>query len=356
MVHLIIRLPYNRPDDAPSDPPQVEWNTEKETILWDVIAKSRATENSALDWQGLSEHLQVPLPYLLYRARNRYMQDLKGLQDIRAPFSPIDDRGNRVTTPKLTAVMKLSSSGRIGTPPGARGRLLSTQLTSSPTAKSKALGSSTLTLKKGRLSSNIRPASPSISNDDSSSDEEAQRAEEAERHRENQDAIGRKLKELEERMTHHNLGLAAKPRFQSPSPSDARLADSRSPQRRDSVAPDTSESAASSPSRSIPSIPSPQSDSVVGQGNLAGRRPLTLSPGRSPVFPSKPSKPLSRYHSLGGVARASEKGSAQGSAVSSFSDLSDISTSALDSGTMSNSRGGSRLSVNPRSHFSSRGR
>lgn len=34
-----------------------------------VIAKSRAIEGAGTDWQGLSNHLQVPLPYLLYRAQ-----------------------------------------------------------------------------------------------------------------------------------------------------------------------------------------------------------------------------------------------------------------------------------------------
>jgi hypothetical protein len=34
-----------------------------------VIAKSRAMEGAGTDWQGLSNHLQVPLPYLLYRAQ-----------------------------------------------------------------------------------------------------------------------------------------------------------------------------------------------------------------------------------------------------------------------------------------------
>ncbi|KAI0355512.1 hypothetical protein OH77DRAFT_1589959 [Trametes cingulata] len=89
-VRVIVRLPYNRPEDAPPDPPRVEWNADKEQILWEVIAKSRAIEGAGTDWKGLAGHLQVPLPYLLYRAQVRYEEDLRGLQGLglRAPAVP----------------------------------------------------------------------------------------------------------------------------------------------------------------------------------------------------------------------------------------------------------------------------
>ncbi|KAH9939368.1 uncharacterized protein BXZ73DRAFT_99571 [Epithele typhae] len=78
-VRIIVRLPYNRPEDAPEDPPRVEWNAEKEHILWEVIAKSRAMEGNT-DWKGLAAHLEVPHPYLMYRAKFRFEEDLRGLQ------------------------------------------------------------------------------------------------------------------------------------------------------------------------------------------------------------------------------------------------------------------------------------
>ncbi|KAL1944404.1 hypothetical protein VTO73DRAFT_3589 [Trametes versicolor] len=89
-VRVIVRLPYNRPEDAPSDPPRVEWNAEKEKVLWEVIAQSRAIEGAATDWKGLAEHLRVPLAYILYRAQARYEEDLRGLQGlgIRSPAAP----------------------------------------------------------------------------------------------------------------------------------------------------------------------------------------------------------------------------------------------------------------------------
>ncbi|RPD82760.1 hypothetical protein L226DRAFT_549369 [Lentinus tigrinus ALCF2SS1-7] len=88
-IRVIVRLPYNRQEDAPADPPRVEWNADKEHILWEVIAKSRAIEGANPDWKGLAQHLQVPLPYLLYRAQVRYEEDLRGLQGLglRTPSS-----------------------------------------------------------------------------------------------------------------------------------------------------------------------------------------------------------------------------------------------------------------------------
>ncbi|KAI0080833.1 hypothetical protein K474DRAFT_100748 [Panus rudis PR-1116 ss-1] len=87
-IRVIVRLPYNRPEDSLPDPPRVEWNSEKEQILWEVIAKSRAVEGAGTDWKGLAAHLQVPLPYLLYRAQTRYEEDLRGLQGIQGTLSP----------------------------------------------------------------------------------------------------------------------------------------------------------------------------------------------------------------------------------------------------------------------------
>jgi len=65
-VHVIVRLPYNRPEDA-VDPPvvgqeapcaaefarltcfQVEWSAEQEAYLWDIISRSRGPAGSGTD-------------------------------------------------------------------------------------------------------------------------------------------------------------------------------------------------------------------------------------------------------------------------------------------------------------------
>ena len=68
-AHVIVRLPYNRPENA-VDPPvvrlpssaefarltcfQVEWSAEKEAYLWDIISRSRGPAGSGTDCSFLS--------------------------------------------------------------------------------------------------------------------------------------------------------------------------------------------------------------------------------------------------------------------------------------------------------------
>ena len=66
-VRVIVRLPYNRPEQPMDGPPrvgfltilyqlipiihqvQIEWNSEKANILWEVIARSRASDSGGTD-------------------------------------------------------------------------------------------------------------------------------------------------------------------------------------------------------------------------------------------------------------------------------------------------------------------
>ncbi|KIK98216.1 hypothetical protein PAXRUDRAFT_824129 [Paxillus rubicundulus Ve08.2h10] len=267
-VRVVVQLPYNRPDNPHPDPPYIEWNVEKANILWEVIALSRTSDNGGTDWKGLATHLEVPLPYLLYRAQARYEEDLRGLQDIRgvlsapAPLpalvpstSAIQTHCSAGTTPvpsahplsikipsgttamKLAGIgalsaRRLSTSQRLATPLGVRARLNS--LTHKSPTKSrhahgqgqaysthgKTTSSSTATLQgtkrpTGPLSAPLRPSSP-FSDDagSESSDEEelAQRKEEEiERKAEEQEQIDRKVAQLQKMMTSERLGLVKSP-------------------------------------------------------------------------------------------------------------------------------------------------
>ncbi|KAG6334100.1 hypothetical protein ID866_4992 [Astraeus odoratus] len=88
-VRVVVQLPYDRPEHPLPDPPRIEWNAEKANILWEVIALSRTSDNGGTDWKGLAAHLEVPLPYLLYRAQARYEEDLRGLKDIPGILAPV---------------------------------------------------------------------------------------------------------------------------------------------------------------------------------------------------------------------------------------------------------------------------
>ncbi|PAV21058.1 autophagy-related 29 [Pyrrhoderma noxium] len=381
-VRVIVRLPYNRPSEGFENPPQIEWNSEKEGILWEVIARSRASDGGGrTDWQGLAEHLAVPLPYLLFRTQTRFEEDLKGLRTLgplntTALTRVTDDDGKISEKPELvrklsdrvTGSTRMSGSGRLNTPLGIRARLnsLSHESTS---RQSKASSSSTLTLQGAR---NLPPpilTSPIENSDsDSESEEEAIKAEEEERRLEEQDALERKLKHLQDKMTSNTVGLVRDIRPKAVGQELQRGRDPRSPtspsplrqtyQQRDMSSSDFN-SSTSSPQGSIPSIPSPppepQAQFTVARHMHAQKSssPPAVSPGQARGQAHIQYRPIPV-----GMVHTSDKSSTQGSTTSSFSDISEstsLSASALESALLSNIRGtGSRFSAFARSQFGRR--
>ncbi|KAF8450223.1 hypothetical protein L210DRAFT_956816 [Boletus edulis BED1] len=251
-VRVVVQLPYNRPDEPHPKPPHIEWNAEKANILWEVIALSRTSDNGGTDWKGLAAHLEVPLPYLLYRAQARYEEDLRGLQDIRGVLStpapattsfPAAPSTPAITTPRTAdttpvipsahplsieippslGARRLSGSQRVTTPLGVRARLNS--LTHKSPSKARGgqghlthgkMSSSTATLQgTKRFIGPVRPVSPfSDEAESESSDEEelAQRKEEEmERQAEEQEHLDKKLAQLQSMMTNERLGLVKSP-------------------------------------------------------------------------------------------------------------------------------------------------
>ncbi|KIJ37444.1 hypothetical protein M422DRAFT_33767 [Sphaerobolus stellatus SS14] len=363
-IHLIIRLPYNREDAGIPDPTPIQWNTDKENMLWDVIARSRAADSGGTDWPALSAHLQVPLPYLLYRAQVRYEEDLRGLQDIRNTLGTSNSQTAR-PNPEGTCgsgiargASRLGSSsirGHTSNTPNTRippqgiqaNRMLRDRGSASVLALSQRLGPTPNALR--------RPPTPAGSGP-SESDEEIDREEEDARRQEEKESVDRRLKELEEMMSSERLGFARPPRLRpSAGPS---VIPQRSPLREVARAESlsTSESAAPSPQGSIPSIPSPppETQSQTSSSAFSSAQATTTLPMNGALSPHSPRM---RHHSprRGLVAVRgipSQRGSNHGSAASSFSDLSDVSASALESALMSNIRGaGSRLSMFARSHL-----
>ncbi|KAH8999077.1 hypothetical protein EDB92DRAFT_1932502 [Lactarius akahatsu] len=344
-VRVIVRLPYNRPEHPFPDPIPVSWTSDKEGYLWEVVAKSRGSESGAPDWKALATRLDVPLPYLLYRAQVRYEQDLRGLQVVKGSLSPPGVQGglqhsegspgagdspnprrNSVSSHRDSSLAKLATSIRLTTPLGVRARLNSLS-SNSPSRMNRPSSSSVLTLRGQRRDQAVfRPGTPLSS--ESETDEEDDRQEEAERRLEEQEALDKKLKNLQTLLTGENVGLVSfmKENRKEKSP---KLKDVRSSQ---------SISSASSPRGSIPSIPSPPPESSQ---SLTSRH---IAPAKSAASPSATSpgqgtktQPLLRY---GPSVKATPASSA-----SSFSDLSEASlNSELESAFSSNIRaGGSRL-------------
>ncbi|TFY75762.1 hypothetical protein EWM64_g8250, partial [Hericium alpestre] len=365
-VRVIVRLPYNRPEQPHPDPPPVEWNADKENYLWDVIARSRAADSAVPDWKALAARLGVPLPYLLYRAQTRYEQDLRGLQDIRGALSPSgthaqpkspdleaesSDRPSvlRRDTSRLGNAVKLSSSIRLTTPLGVRARLNSLG-GHSATRMNKVSSSSVITLQGHRRDHGAyhRPSSASSASH-SDSEDETEQTEDAERQAEEEQTLNNKLKALEKMMTDDTLGLvssvrdarkgkdAERGRHGALSPNSR--ADIPDGLRQDTLSRSQSVSSMSSPQGSIPSMPSPPPESQSSMGRHLS--PPGGSNGPPSVSPRSGKGPQMRYVVK---TRASDKGSStQGSSASSFSDISDagLSVSALESALMSDTRGGS---------------
>ncbi|CAA7258502.1 unnamed protein product [Cyclocybe aegerita] len=373
-VRVIVKLPYNRPENAPSDPPKIEWTPEKADILWKVIEiqRARSVDSAGADWKGLAAHLEVPLPYLLYRVNARFQEEIRGLKDIQGALSPSSaqppkgyfpagEKPQSVAT-RMVGSDQMSSS-RLVSPLGVRARLSS--LGNAPRPK-KATSSSTLTLQPARKTfAPLRPTSPSSSVDDGtdSSDEQALKEEEAERNAEEDEALERKLAQLQKMMTNDALGLVsgtrstaqakAKDRGRSAPLSPRSIGSSRQGTLSSRSA-SQSVSGASSPQGSIPEIPSPSSGSQPRSPMGWNMPAQTAGPGpatRNLVGqgPRPRDRPL--------VDRAGDLSSGQGSEASSFSDLSDasLSASALESALMSNiNNQGSHFSQFTRSRGSAR--
>jgi hypothetical protein len=279
----------------------------------------------------LASRLEVPLPYLLYRAQVRYEQDLRGLQVIKGSLSPSSPVGpQQAEEPEAGEVpnhrrsgsnvshreslAKLTTSIRLTAPLGVRARLNSLS-SNSPSRMNKPSSSSVLTLRGHRRDqSAFRPGSPLSS--ESETDGEDERREEAERRWEEQEALDKKLKNLQTLLTGDNIGLVS-------SVSEGRKA--RGPQSQGRFAPGSppqivgmqtgtssrsqSISSASSPRGSIPSIPSPESPQSLTSRHASPTKPTTpTSAGQNKT------QPILRY---GPSVKATS-----GSSASSFSDLS----------------------------------
>ncbi|KAH9482278.1 hypothetical protein JR316_0004376 [Psilocybe cubensis] len=399
-VRVVVKLPYNRPDNPPHDPPTIEWTAEKADILWKVIERSRSVDSAGADWKGLAAHLEVPLPYLLYRVNARFQEEIRGLRDIQGALSP--SSAQPTTTGGLTSATSphhdfpaaSGAGGKGDRPVGIAGRLgmlgsgggsrhlsgsrigVRARLNSlgqgvggsnngnannnSRQAK-KPTSSSTLTLQAGKRPSyglvSVRPVTP-LSSESESEDEEAIKEEEAERNAEEEDALTKKLAALQKMMTIDTLGLVSGARARG---DKGKGKDNRgrsaplSPRSAGSSRVDTlssrsqSISSASSPQGSIPDMPMSGSPSSESQPHSppARNRNQNFSPHKAPSSPPAVSSKSAQGHHVNHqsqrrfgplVDRTSDIGSSHGSEASSFSDLSDasISASALESALLSN--------------------
>ena len=283
----------------------------------------------------MASHLQVPLPYLLYRVNARFQEEIRGLKDIQGALSPalaqpakshdFPTSGKPLTVAGRMAGGSGLSSSRLGSPLGVRARLSS--LGNNSRRPKKATSSSTLTFQASkRANASLRPESPSSSSGGTDSDDElAIKEEEADRIAEEEDALSRKLVELQKMMTNEALGLVsgARPKNSKNKTADRGRSTPLSPRSAASSRMDRlssrsqSISSAGSPQGSIGEIPDPP------LGSQSPIRKALSSKSPSPAAVSSRSA-LAHAHRRYGplVDRTADYGSSIGSEASSFSDLS----------------------------------
>jgi hypothetical protein len=269
----------------------------------------------------LARRLEVPLPYLLYRAQTRYEQDLRGLQDVRGALSPPTPQAppranNFAGSGEQSPVRARSSVLRLsGAPLGVRARLNSLGTHSAARAP-KGPSESVLTLRREPPLARRAVSPPS-----SGSDSEAEEAAGAER-AEVQDELERKLAALQAALTSDALGLVSSVRARRPAPLASPSPPHPAAQRQDSSS--QSLSGASSARGSIPDMPSPppEPQSPVRRQFSPPRTQQRLA--SQAASPTARQQPLLRYGGLmkPGAGQASARGSNYGSSASSFSDIS----------------------------------
>ena len=281
----------------------------------------------------MAAHLDVPLPYLLYRVHARFQEELRGLQGIQDALSPkleefpfasetpLSPLANRSTASRLTSPTGRSPTSTFA-PMGIRARLNS--LGKNSRQFKKATSSSTLTVqdapaitRRAPLSARPRSASPSSSEDGTDSDEEKEA--EADKAAEEQETLDRKLQELQNMMTRDALGLVS---------SENKKGKSKALDRGRSVP------SLSHRSQSLSSHTSSLQGSIPDMASPPGpHSPMqrALSPTKSSSPPALSSKSAVGHHSHRGrvshlgARSPSDHSSNVSSQASSFSDLSGLS-------------------------------
>ncbi|KZT62865.1 hypothetical protein CALCODRAFT_513765 [Calocera cornea HHB12733] len=353
-VQLIVRLPYNRPQDGSvSNPPIIHWTPDKEQLFWEVITKSRDTEGSSIEWSALADHLEVPLPYLLYRAGKRFEEGLQNLKAVTGSPDPQTAEGSKKERRPSNAMLRRLSgqnstagAGRASplhlSPKAGTIRLAGSGYQSGLHARAPSSSSIATMTHRGPHPTSGRPFSVIQSGSSSSSDEEGAAEDEENEQLMEKEEAARRIRELERLVNQNTLQFAQPVRSHvSPSPRRTRTV----PQKPRSEASSSVHTDRYEASASV----SPSSPASLGA-------PPQVTPRREETQ-SSPSPPLSAFQRGRQPLRVSTSdrtaGSTAPSTSSSFSDISDVSTSALEEAAAGSTfrPAPSRLTVFARNHL-----
>ena len=100
----LIRLPFPRGNFV--DPPQAQWDAEKDRQLWKVISKSSKT--SDLNWVELASKFQVPPTFLLQQAAWLYERHFEHVRNQEGATATFGRRSTVAIIPPTSATAKNS--------------------------------------------------------------------------------------------------------------------------------------------------------------------------------------------------------------------------------------------------------
>ena len=107
--NVIIRLPFPRGDFV--DPPQAEWDLDKDKKLWSIIANNAKIDN----WEELANDFNVPLSFILQQAAWLYQRHMDSVREqmrkVGASNAPTPTPGSQPLTAGGVAMKRLGSGG-----------------------------------------------------------------------------------------------------------------------------------------------------------------------------------------------------------------------------------------------------
>lgn len=342
-----------------SNPPVIHWTPDKEQLFWEVITKVRDTEGASIEWSALADHLEVPLPYLLYRAGKRFEEGLQAVQHFKATAGSPDPqsaegskkerRPSNAMLRRLSGQNSTAGAGRASplqpSPKAGTIRLAGSGYQSVLHARAPSSSSiATMTHRALYPPPSGRSFSAIQSGSSSEEDEEGAAEEEEDQQQMEKEEASRRIRELERLVNQNTLQFAQSPRSHvSPSPRRTRPASQKSRSEASSSVHTDRYQASASVSPGSPASP-------VAVPQMTPRREETQS------SPSPPPSAFQRGRQALRVSTSDRTaGSTAPSTSSSFSDISDVSTSALEEATGTTFRPApSRLTVFARNHLGRR--
>ncbi|KAK9477286.1 hypothetical protein V1514DRAFT_334387 [Lipomyces japonicus] len=107
---VYLRFPF--PRNGFEEPAPAEWNSSKETALWDILSKTH--KRSDINWNQLANKFQVSVPYLLQQTAWLYERELQQVhEEMNRVAKQVSASKSSVTTLRKDCPMPTTSSSTV---------------------------------------------------------------------------------------------------------------------------------------------------------------------------------------------------------------------------------------------------